>query len=148
MPHAFHLSGHGEVLFGRIGRWLADPVREFTVSGPDAGPYALAEGPDGALWFTLVHQDGIGRRGEDGHLTTHPVGAGPTVIAQGPDGACGSPTYRAHRIGRITVDGSVSSFAPHTAGGGPFGIAPGPDGAMWFTLSGATASAASPVDAK
>ncbi len=52
-------------------------VREFTVSSPDAGPYALAEGPDGALWFTLVHQDAVARRDPgDGSVTVHPVGPG------------------------------------------------------------------------
>ncbi len=136
-PHSFHLSDLGEVLLDRIGRWLADPVRDHTVSGPDAGPYALAEGPDGALWFTLVHQGAIGRRDAAGHLTVHPVGAGPTVITQGPDGALWFTEYGTHRIGRITVDGEVSAFEPPTAGGGPFGIAPGPDGALWFTLSAA-----------
>ncbi|GAA1711953.1 hypothetical protein GCM10009680_61180 [Streptomyces yatensis] len=137
MPHAFHLSEPGEVLLGRIGRWLADPVRVFTVSPPDAGPYALTGGPDGALWFTLVHQGAIGRRGTDGGITVHPVGAGPTVIARGPDGALWFTEYGTHRIGRITVDGAISSYAPPTAEGGPYGIAAGPDGAIWFTLSGA-----------
>lgn len=142
LPHAFHLSERGEVLLDRIGRWLADPVRdfsvsEFTVSGPDAGPYALTEGPDGALWFTLVHQGAIGRRDADGRMTVHSVGAKPMMIAQGPDGALWFTEYGTHRIGRITVDGTVSSFVPPTADGGPYGIAAGPDGAMWFTLSGA-----------
>lgn len=137
MPHAFHLSEPGEVLLDRIGRWLADPVRVFTVSEPDAGPYALTGGPDGALWFTLVHQGAIGRRAADGGITVHPVGARPTVIAQGPDGALWFTEYGTHRIGRITVDGTASSYAPPTADGGPYGIAAGPDGAMWFTLSGA-----------
>ncbi|PJN35637.1 Virginiamycin B lyase [Streptomyces sp. CB02959] len=137
MPHAFHVSEPGEVLLERVSRWLADPVREVTVSGPEAGPYALADGPDGALWFTLVHQGAIGRRGADGRVTVHPVGPGPTLLAQGPDGALWFTEYRSHRIGRITVDGEVTSFAPPTADGGPFGIAAGPDGAMWFTLSGA-----------
>ncbi|MYT31389.1 alpha/beta hydrolase fold domain-containing protein [Streptomyces sp. SID8354] len=137
LPHAFHLSEAGEGLLDRLGRWLADPVREVAVSGPEAGPYALAEGPDGALWFTLVHQGAIGRRDEDGQVTVHPVGARPTVIAQGPDGALWFSEYGTHRIGRITVDGRATSFAPPTADGGPFGIAAGPDGAMWFTLSAA-----------
>ncbi|AUA14974.1 alpha/beta hydrolase fold domain-containing protein [Streptomyces sp. SID8382] len=172
MPHAFHLSERGEVLLDRIGRWLAEQVRDvgvddvsvsdargrdvrgcdargrdvtgrdvsvsdFTVSDPAAGPYALTEGPDGALWFTLVHQGAIGRRGADGRITVHSVGAKPMMIAQGPDGALWFTEYGTHRIGRITVDGAVSSFVPPTAGGGPYGIAAGPDGAMWFTLSAA-----------
>ncbi|AEM86011.1 Virginiamycin B lyase [Streptomyces violaceusniger Tu 4113] len=137
MPHAFHLSEPGEVLLDRIGRWLADPVRVCTVSEPDAGPYALTGGPDGALWFTLVHQGAIGRRDVDGGITVHPVGAKPTVIAQGPDGALWFTEYGTHRIGRITMGGTASSYEPPTADGGPYGIAAGPDGAMWFTLSGA-----------
>ncbi|GAA2682315.1 hypothetical protein GCM10009864_63810 [Streptomyces lunalinharesii] len=137
MPHAFHLSEPGEAFFDRLAHWLADPVREVTVSGPDAGPYALVDGPDGALWFTLVHQGAIGRRDADGAVTVHAVGAGPTLLAQGPDGALWFTEYGSHRIGRITVHGDVTSFAPPTAEGGPFGIAAGPDGAMWFTLSAA-----------
>ncbi|GGY10973.1 hypothetical protein GCM10010324_67260 [Streptomyces hiroshimensis] len=139
MPHAFHLSDRGDVLLDRMSRWLADPVREFTIGTPEAGPYALTEGPDGALWCTLTHQGAIARRGTDGSLTVHPVGAdtGPTILAQGPDGSLWFTQYRAHRIARITVEGTVTSFTPPTTGGGPFGIAAGPDGAMWFTLSGA-----------
>ncbi|MBD3007635.1 alpha/beta hydrolase fold domain-containing protein [Streptomyces sp. 5-10] len=137
MPHAFHLSEPGEVLLDRIGRWLADPVRVFTVSDPDAGPYALTDGPDGALWFTLVHQGAIGRRDADGRITVHSVGAKPTMIAQGPDGALWFSEYGTHRIGRIAMDGTTSSFVPPTADGGPYGIAAGPDGAIWFTLSAA-----------
>ncbi len=137
MPHAFHLSERGEVLLDRIGRWLADPVRVVTVSRPDAGPYALTGGPDGALWFTLVHQGAIGRRDADGRIAVHAVGAQPMVIAPGPDGALWFTEHGTHRIGRITVDGATSTFAPPTAEGGPYGIAAGPDGAMWFTLAGA-----------
>ncbi len=162
MQHAFHLSEPGEVVLDRIGRWLADPVRAYTVSGPDAGPYGVASGPDGALWFTLVHQGAIGRRDAAGRVTTYPVGAGPTVITPGPDGALWFTEYGAHRVGRITVGGdaggvevagaagdaeavgdagtagdagSVRWYAPLTADAGPYGIAAGPDGAMWCTLS-------------
>lgn len=71
MPHAFHLSERGEVLLDRIGRWLADPVREFTVSDPDAGRYALAHGPDGALSFTEWGRGGVGRITTDGRITTY-----------------------------------------------------------------------------
>ncbi|GAA2353209.1 virginiamycin B lyase family protein [Nonomuraea africana] len=137
MPHAFHLSEVGEVLFGRVGQWLADPVREFTVSGREAGPYALAEGADGALWFTLVHQGAIGRRSPEGELSAYPVGAGPTVIVPGPDDALWFTEYQRHRIGRIGLDGRVDSFELPTAQAGPFGIAAGPDGALWFTQTNA-----------
>lgn len=134
MPHAFHLSTEAGTLLGRIGDWLAAPVREFTVSDPKAGPYALTEGPDGALWFTLVHEGAIGRRSASGELSVYRVGAGPTVIAPGPDGALWFSEFKSHRIGRIAADGTATSFAPASPEGGPFGIAAGPDGALWFTL--------------
>ena len=35
-------------------------VAEFVVSGDGAGPYGITAGPDGALWFTLVHAGRIG----------------------------------------------------------------------------------------
>ncbi|NGN70427.1 alpha/beta hydrolase fold domain-containing protein, partial [Streptomyces sp. A7024] len=102
MPHAFHLSAEAGTLLGRIGDWVEAPVREYPVSGPKAGPYAVASGPDGALWFTLVHEGGIGRRSAGGELSLYSVGAGPTVIAAGPDGAMWFSQYQDHRIGRIS----------------------------------------------
>ncbi|WP_420824920.1 virginiamycin B lyase family protein, partial [Streptomyces coryli] len=89
-------------MLGRIGDWVEAPVREYPVSGPKAGPYAVASGPDGALWFTLVHEGGIGRRSAGGELSLYSVGAGPTVIAAGPDGAMWFSQYQDHRIGRIS----------------------------------------------
>lgn len=64
-------------------------IDEFPVAGPDGGPYALTTGPDGALWFTLVHSGQIGRLEPGGSPRTHDVGAdsGPTIITPGPDGA-------------------------------------------------------------
>ncbi|MEV4927497.1 alpha/beta hydrolase fold domain-containing protein [Streptomyces roseoverticillatus] len=113
-------------------------VGEFTVSTPEAGPYALAEGPDGALWFTLTHQGAIGRTGADGHLTVHPTraGTGPTITARGPDDALWFTEYRAHRIGRIAVDGTVTSCDSYDLSSPtcePHGIASS-GGALWCAL--------------
>jgi len=36
-------------------------VVEYRVSEPDAGPYGLTAGPDGAVWFTEVHRGRIAR---------------------------------------------------------------------------------------
>ncbi|MFF5635502.1 hypothetical protein [Streptomyces sp. NPDC012825] len=54
-----------------------------------AGPYALTTGPDGALWFTLVHSGRIGRIVPGQEPTAHRLApdSGSTVIAFGPDGA-------------------------------------------------------------
>jgi streptogramin lyase len=57
---------------------------------PGAGPYGITAGPDGALWFTLVHHGQIGRLAPGGDLTSHqldPSSCGPSTIVPGPDGA-------------------------------------------------------------
>lgn len=114
-------------------------IEEFTLAGSGSGPYALTTGPDGALWFTLVHSGGIGRLVPGGILTHHQLDpdCGPTIIAVGPDDALWFTEHRAHRIGRITLDGKVEEFTVPTAKCGPFGIAAGPDGALWFTETAA-----------
>ena len=98
-------------------------------------PYGITTGPDGALWFTLVHSGQIGRLVPGGDRRSHQLdpACGPTIITTGPDGALWFTEYQAHRIGRITTDGTIDEFALPTAECGPFGIAAGPDGALWFT---------------
>ena len=83
-------------------------IEEYAV--PGAGPYAVTAGPDGALWFTLVHSGQIGRLVPGGSPTVHQLDpeAGPTIIVTGPDGALWFTEYRAHRIGRITTGGTVT----------------------------------------
>lgn len=119
---------------------LTVSIEELPVSGRDAGPYGITTGPDGALWFTMVHHGRIGRMTPGGELTSHqldPASCGPTVIASGPDGALWFTEYQSHRIGRITTAGEIGSFALPSPDAGPFGIAAGADGAMWFTETNA-----------
>ena len=110
-----------------------DRITEHPV--PGRGPYAIAAGPDDALWYTLEGSSEIGRLVPGGSPATFPLAAdcGPTIIAPGPDGALWFSEYRANRIGRITVDGALSENALRECG--PYGIAAGPDGAMWFTAT-------------
>ena len=86
-------------------------IEEFEVSGPDAGPYGIAAGPDGALWFTMVHAGKIGRFVPGGGLTTYDLapGSGPSMITTGSDGAMWFTRLKDHKIGRITSDGGSSS---------------------------------------
>ncbi len=114
-------------------------IEEHMVADHTAGPYSLTTGPDGALWFTLVHSGRIGRLVPGEEPTSHRLDlhCGPTVITQGPDGALWFTEYRADRIGRITTDGVVDEFGVPGSGRGPFGIAVGPDGALWFTETAA-----------
>ncbi|MFH8841974.1 hypothetical protein [Streptomyces sp. NPDC017868] len=84
-------------------------VEEHTVTDSAAGPYALTTGPDGALWFTLVHSGRIGRFVPGEKPTSHRLdpACGPTVITPGPDGAL----WTALEIGalaRIAPSGSTA----------------------------------------
>ncbi len=82
----------------------ADPaLTSFALPAADANPAGITTGPDGALWFT----------------------------ERGPLDASANPLGPA-RIGRITLDGTVTEFATPTANAAPFGIATGPDGNLWF----------------
>jgi virginiamycin B lyase len=55
-------------------------------------------------------------------------------IAAGPDGNIWFTGATTNRIGRITVEGTVTSFDGTAAGvGEPGAITPGADGALWFT---------------
>jgi virginiamycin B lyase len=56
----------------------------------------------------------------------------PIGIIAGADGALWFTQYKGHRIGRITLQGTITEFPLPTAGAGPNGIALGPDGAIWF----------------
>ncbi len=78
----------------------------------DGGPYALAAGPDGAMWVTLVHSGSIARVTVGGDVTVYPVGeqSRPSIITAGPDGALWFTRTGDDRIGRITTAGELSAF--------------------------------------
>lgn len=96
-------------------------VEEHAVADSAAGPYALTTGPDGALWFTLVHSGRIGRLVPGEEPTSHRLDptCGPTVITPGPDGALWFTETAADRIGRITVDGRITEFPLPVTGAFP-----------------------------
>ncbi|GAA2449187.1 hypothetical protein GCM10010421_46840 [Streptomyces glaucus] len=52
-------------------RFDAPTIREISVADKDAGPYGIAAGPDGALWFTLNQADAIGRITVRGDVLEH-----------------------------------------------------------------------------
>jgi streptogramin lyase len=60
-----------------------------------ATPGGISAGPDGALWFTEVGGNKIGRITMSGMITEYPVptaASNPTAITNGPDG--GAVVYR------------------------------------------------------
>src|SRR5512144_2846512 len=77
----------------------------------DGGPYALAAGPDSAMWATLVHSGAIARVTNGGDVTVYPVDpqSRPSIITVGPDGAMWFTRTGDDRIGRITMAGDLAT---------------------------------------
>ncbi len=84
-----------------------------TVHSVESSPRQIAAGPDGALWFTDLGGNKIGRITTAGKITEFAiptVGSWPGGIAAGPDGALWF-TELAGRIGRVTTAGAITEFA-------------------------------------
>ncbi|HEV3090389.1 MAG TPA: hypothetical protein VGX91_02990 [Candidatus Cybelea sp.] len=100
----------------------------------------ITTGPDGALWFTDVGNDVIGRITTQGQYTLS-VRAGAELadgIVTGPDGNLWFTEEEEYGgIGRITPKGVVKLFAD-PGGEYPNGITVGPDNALWFAESNGT----------
>lgn len=99
----------------------------------------IALGPDGNLW-TNAGTNGIARVNLAGFVTLFAVptpNAGVNVITAGNDGAIWFTEFTAAKIGRITMDGTLSEY-PLTPGSAPAGIASLPGefqnghGRIWF----------------
>jgi virginiamycin B lyase len=106
------------------------------------GASSITRGPDGALWFTEVFARKIGRittAGMIGEYFLENSASSPQKIVAGPDGALWFTEFlnQNGRIGRITIDGTISEYelspCQGTCGRYPNGITAGPDGALWFT---------------
>ncbi|HVF07806.1 MAG TPA: hypothetical protein VNC60_04435 [Actinomycetota bacterium] len=114
-------------------------LTEFPLA-PEASPYGIALGSDGAMWFTQRSTDSIGRIDTDGTLgpwTELEANADPTAMAAGVDGAVWFTEQGLDRIGRVAPDGTLTQFDVPTGNAVVAGITAGPDGAMWFTERGA-----------
>ncbi len=135
-----------------VSLWTALPVsagdplgqvKEFTAGlTPDNGPNRIAAGPDGALWFTELVGDQLGRITTSGALSEYSLptkDAQPQGIAAGPDGAVWFTELAGNKIGRIATDGTFTEY-PLAAPAAPAFITAGPDGALWFTESAAAAN--------
>jgi virginiamycin B lyase len=101
------------------------------------GPYSLALGPDGNVWYALSTLDVVGKITPDGVVTNYPTpGIAPFAITAGPDGALWF--VGAGDIGgvaaRITTQGDLQTLGQ--ASNSAFGIGVGPDGNIWFAEDG------------
>ncbi len=102
-----------------------------------ASPYEMASGPDGALWFTNIANNSIGRITTSGVVTDYsdPSIGGPQGITTGPDGALWFTNEGNNSIGRITTSGVVTNYSDSSIDE-PERITAGSDEALWFTNAG------------
>jgi virginiamycin B lyase len=118
-------------------------------------PGDIVSGPDGALWFTELNGERIGRIATKpaGQITEFPIPTRPAAasggqrggppaehvdprpgsIALGPDGALWFTVPNFNAIDRITAGGHITEYAAGPDAR-PADIVAGPDGALWFTL--------------
>jgi virginiamycin B lyase len=81
-------------------------ITEFTLPRPNSGPGDITAGADGNMWFVELAGQMDGRK-VDGN-----------------------------RVGRITMDGTITEFPIPSQTGSPINIAVGPDRNIWFTKGG------------
>jgi virginiamycin B lyase len=136
---------------------ICSPVSGLTEAGIPASAAAgsnpqIATGADGNLWFTEPTNGRVARLRTgvqaDGTVVTEltefalpviqvfngtPIRGTPTDITPGPDGAMWFTVPDVNRVGRVGLDGTVTSDRVPTGNAAPTSIVAGPDGAMWFT---------------
>jgi virginiamycin B lyase len=149
-------NNESEYFIGRITlkQGEAPQIKEFPIPPKEIYPREIAEGPDGAMWFTATSPSGgqIGRINAEGAVTQYPIPIAPASqehpefsepngIGQGPDGHMwftddGTNNEGKSFIGRIdTSTGKVDEFLIPTKESYPHGIAQGSNGDMWFNES-------------
>ncbi|AKL70789.1 hypothetical protein [Streptomyces sp. Mg1] len=122
---------------GRCAGWQDRALRltEFALPTAQCGPFGIAAGPDGALWFAETAADRIGRITTDGSVTEYPLpctGAFPSAITAAGD-AVWFTMNQANAIGRIGMDGRITIHGLPTEAAAPVGIAASHDGGIWST---------------
>jgi streptogramin lyase len=124
-----------------IGRLtMSGQLTEFPlpVGNGSGSPFQIAVGPDRNIWFVEYMPEGDGRVGRmtpDGGLSEFatPGLGGLQWITAGPDQALWFTAAHSNTIGRIALNGSVTSFPVPSYRSQPVGIMTGPDGNIWFT---------------
>jgi virginiamycin B lyase len=110
----------------------------FDVPTRGSGLGDVAVGADGAVWFTEIAANKIGRfaAGRFEEFTVPTPSAGLTGLAVAPDGAAWFTELRGHRLGRVH-GGAVTEYVLPRDDARPFGITVDAGNNVWYTdLSG------------
>src|SRR5437660_8232273 len=146
-PSGVTLGPDGEVWFanylyeqpGEIDS--AGQFKQFTLSGGNGYLFGIATGLDGNLWMTSPSVDPskvpsqivrMTPAGEPTFFDIPGTSSQPIGITAGPDGNMWFADEGASQIGRITLDGNLTTF-PLSGHSHPIEITSGPDGNLWFT---------------
>jgi streptogramin lyase len=111
-------------------------ISEYTIPTANSQPVSLVSGPDGALWFTEIAGDKIGRVTAAGAVSEYAIptaNSRPDEIELGPDNNLWFAEVLGNKIGRISPAGVLSEFPVPTFDSRPTVVASGPDGNVWFT---------------
>jgi len=114
---------------------MAASFNEYQVPTAASYPNNIIAGPDGAMWFTELLGNKIGRCTTTGTITEYEI---PTAnsVPKGITAYSGElwfVEWGGNKIGRCTTSGHITEYAIPTANSGSWSICPGPDGALWFT---------------
>jgi virginiamycin B lyase len=95
------------------------------------------------MWFTMFGTSRVARLNPAGwpaptidQFPTTTASSNPTGITAGKDGALWVTESGLDKIGRVSVNGTVSEYSSPVTGLGLMGIAVAPDGSIWFAESG------------
>ena len=110
---------------------------EYPLPTSGALPQGITSGPDGAIWFTELLSNNIGRISSSGSITEYPIPTSdsrPYDITSGPDNALWFTEKFGNKIGRISAAGVITEYPLPAAYSFPTNIIAGPDGALWFIV--------------
>jgi virginiamycin B lyase len=126
----------GGLFVSTVPAFATPVITEFHDPLDQYGSYGITSGQDGALWFSHLYPNTIGRITTAGVMTEYQIptpNAAPYGITTGPDGNIWFAELGGNKIGRITTAGVITEFPVPTAASDPYYITPGPDGNLWFT---------------
>jgi virginiamycin B lyase len=150
MPQGVAAGSHGRVWFTQSCGGLAvlsptGGLQQYPLQGIPGETNAIAQSPDGAMWFAEDGTAMLGRIAPSGSVTLHPgikyegkYTDLPHGVAVGADGNLWWTALESGVIWATNAKGSVvHRYTIPTRGAQPWGIVSGPDAALWFTESGA-----------
>ena len=83
---------------------LSGKIREFAVPTAGSVPLEITKGPDGAIWFTEVNANQIGRISRADKIREYPIptaNSGPIAITAGPGCTLWFTEANANQIGQV-----------------------------------------------